>query len=99
MQATTLERYFQYHVMEFERTFIDKFLACSISDKKHIDQSTTILDVLGVGLKSMNKSARELIQSLHNIDAEDTKPALLKVTIEIMHFGIKIMSSTIEIKD
>ncbi|GJW19670.1 CRAL-TRIO domain-containing protein, partial [Tanacetum coccineum] len=33
IQATTLERYLKYHVMEFERTFIDKFLACSISDK------------------------------------------------------------------
>nr|GEV16855.1 hypothetical protein [Tanacetum cinerariifolium] len=39
MQATTLERYLKYHVMEFERTFIDKFPAYSIFAKKHIDQS------------------------------------------------------------
>nr|GEV46018.1 UBN2_2 domain-containing protein [Tanacetum cinerariifolium] len=28
MQATTLKRYLKYHVMELERTFIDKFPAC-----------------------------------------------------------------------
>nr|GEW36436.1 CRAL-TRIO domain-containing protein [Tanacetum cinerariifolium] len=48
MQATTLERYLKYHMMEFEQTFIDKFPTCSISAKKHIDQSTIILDVSGV---------------------------------------------------
>ncbi|KAK7854320.1 phosphatidylinositol/phosphatidylcholine transfer protein sfh9 [Quercus suber] len=71
MNVTSVDRFLKYHVQGFEKVFSEKFPACSIAAKRHIDSTTTVLDVQGLNWVSFGKVAHDLVMHMQKIDGDN----------------------------
>ncbi|KAG5391345.1 hypothetical protein IGI04_021308 [Brassica rapa subsp. trilocularis] len=91
MRITTIDRYLKYHVQEFERALLEKFPACSIAAKRRIYSSTTILDVLGLGMKNFTSAGASLVAAMAKIDNSYYPETLHRMYIVNAGTGFKKM--------
>ncbi|PHT31331.1 Phosphatidylinositol/phosphatidylcholine transfer protein SFH10 [Capsicum baccatum] len=96
LHQTPLIRYLKYYVQKFERTINEKMPACSLVSKRHIDTSTTILDVHEVGLKNFNRSARDIIQCLQAIDDNNYPASLCRMYIINVGSGFNLLWNSVK---
>ncbi|GJP30958.1 hypothetical protein CLOM_g7520 [Closterium sp. NIES-68] len=96
LSITTMERFLQYHVKEFERTFALKFPACSLAAKRHIDQTTSILDVAEMGMKNFSADARKFLAMVSKVDSDNYPETLNRLFVINAGFAFRSLWSGIK---
>ncbi|XP_051113178.1 phosphatidylinositol/phosphatidylcholine transfer protein SFH9 isoform X2 [Andrographis paniculata] len=91
MNVTTVDRFLKYHIQGFEKLFAEKFPACSIAAKRHIDSTTTILDVHGLNWMSFGKVAHDLVMRMQRIDGNNYPETLHHMFIVNAGGGFKCL--------
>ncbi|KAF7120624.1 hypothetical protein RHSIM_Rhsim13G0045400 [Rhododendron simsii] len=94
MRVTTVDRFLKYHIQGFEKTFTEKFPACSIAAKRHIDSTTTIIDVHGVNWMTFSKLAHDLVMRMQKIDGDNYPETLNQMYIVNAGSGFKLVWNT-----
>lgn len=94
MRATTVERFLKYHIQGFEKTFAEKFTACSITAKRNIDNTTTIFDMHGVNWMNFGKVAHDLVMRMQKIDGDNYPETLHQIYIVNAGSGFKLIWNT-----
>ncbi|KAL3840291.1 hypothetical protein ACJIZ3_024882 [Penstemon smallii] len=96
MQVTTLDRFVKYQVQEFEKSFAIRYPACSVAANRHIDSSTTILDVQGLGLMSLTGPVMEFIKLVQTIGSNNYPETLYRMYIINSGPGFRLIWSMVK---
>lgn len=96
LSVTTVERFLKYHVQVLERVFLEKYPACSVAAKRHVDTMTTILDVHGVNWISVGKLAHDVVIHISKIDSNNYPEILNQMFIVNAGNGFRLLWNTLK---